>query len=137
MIIILTSMFPQSINISIIFDSLFFSPVFFIIECIYYTCSLDIHSKSLVWLVGVLLRGTFQCTALPKVFDPSLAGWGAGTVLGAKCTHQEWIATFMLGWFGSEYYWKLLFGCDGPPFGKDANEEFNGVPISITKVRIL
>ncbi len=86
----------------------------------------------LVWLVGVLLRGTFQCTAIPKVFNPSMTGWGAGTILGAKCTHQEWIATFMIGWFGSEYYWKYLFGCRGPPF---AEPGFTGIPVFITKIR--
>ena len=86
----------------------------------------------LVWLVGVLLRGTFQCTAIPKVFNPSLTGWGAGTILGAKCTHQEWIAAFMIGWFGSEHYWKYLFGCRGPPF---AEPGFTGIPVFITKVR--
>lgn len=92
------------------------------------------YTPRLVWLVGVLLRGTFQCTAIPKVFNPSLTGWGAGTILGAKCTHQEWISTFMIGWFGSEHYWKLLFGCEGPPFAKPG---FEGVPVFITKLRIL
>lgn len=86
----------------------------------------------LVWLVGVLLRGTFQCTAIPKVFNPSLTGWGAGTILGAKCTHQEWIASFMIGWFGSEHYWRYIFGCNGPPF---AEPGFSGIPVFITKVR--
>eukprot|EP00536_Pseudo-nitzschia_multiseries_P018680 jgi/Psemu1/328897/estExt_fgenesh1_pg.C_28920001 len=97
------------------------------------------YTPRLVWLVGVLLRGTFQCTAIPKVFNPKLTGWGAGTILGAKCTHQEWISIFMVGWFGSEYYWKWLFGCDGPPYtnkNKNGDEGFDGVPISITKVRV-
>jgi len=95
------------------------------------------YTPRLVWLVGVLLRGTVQCTAVPKVFNPKLTGWGAGTVLGAKCTHQEWIATFMLGWFGSEYYWKVLFGCNGPPHPGTHNPDgFDGVPVAITRVRI-
>jgi hypothetical protein len=92
------------------------------------------YTPRLVWLIGVLLRGTFSCTAIDKVFNPSLTSWGAGTVLGAKCTHQEWISSFMLGWYGSYYYWKLLFGCNGPPGIKNGN--FEGIPISISKIRI-
>jgi hypothetical protein len=92
------------------------------------------YTPRLVWLVGVLLRGTFSCTAIDKVFNPSITSWGAGTVLGAKCTHQEWISSFMLGWYGSYYYWKLLFGCNGPPGVKDG--KFEGIPISISKIRI-
>ena len=91
------------------------------------------YTPRLVWLVGVLLRGTFACTAIEKVFNPSITSWGAGMVLGAKCTHQEWIAAFMLGWYGSYYYWKLLFGCNGPPGIKGG---FEGLPISISKIRI-
>jgi len=100
-------------------------------------------SLSLVWLVGVLLRGTFECTSVPKVFNPTLSGWGAGTVLGAKCTHQEWIATFMIGWFLSEHYWRVLFGCNGPPFRKKKKDDgtsdddgFDGIPITIRGVRL-
>jgi len=91
------------------------------------------YTPRLVWLVGVLLKGTFACTSIEKVFNPSITSWGAGTVLGAKCTHQEWISAFMLGWYGSEYYWKLLFGCAGPPSTAGG---FEGIPISISKIRL-
>lgn len=101
------------------------------------------YTPRLVWLVGVLLRGTFECTSVPKVFNPTLSGWGAGTVLGAKCTHQEWIATFMIGWFLSEHYWRVLFGCNGPPFRKKKKDDgtsdddgFDGIPITIRGVRL-
>jgi len=90
------------------------------------------YTPRLVWLVGVLMKGTFACTSVEKVFNPSITSWGAGTVLGAKCTHQEWISAFMLGWYGSEYYWKLLFGCAGPP---SVEGGFEGIPISISKIR--
>merc|ERR1740121_1928696 len=87
-------------------------------------------SCSFVWLIGVLLRGTLSCTSMHKIFRPTLTGWGAGTVVGAKLGHQEWIVAFILGWFGSEYYWKLLFGCDGAP-----KDDFDGMPITINKIR--
>ena len=72
-------------------------------------------TQSLVWLFGVLLRGTFACTSLHKVFNPKLTSWGAGTIFATKITHQEWISAFMIGWFFSTHYWSTIFGCDGPP----------------------
>lgn len=65
-------------------------------------------------------------TALPAVFDPPL-GLGAGACLAARCTHREWLACIMLGWYGGGGYWHLL-GVHPPP-------DFEGVPISVRKVR--
>lgn len=40
----------------------------------------------LVWLYGVMLRGIIHCTALPKIFEPTI-GWGAGSVLAGTSSH--------------------------------------------------
>jgi len=88
------------------------------------------YCPRLVWLYGVMLRGIISCTALPTIFNPPL-GWGAGSVAAARFAHREWLPVIMLGWFGSEFYWKTLFGVDGPP-----RDTFDGVPIKIRHVRV-
>ncbi|KAG7336905.1 hypothetical protein IV203_006178 [Nitzschia inconspicua] len=91
------------------------------------------YTPRLVWLYGVMLRGIIHCTALPKIFEPTI-GWGAGSVFAARFTYREWLPVIMLGWFGSTYYWKTLFGVDGPPNPADAS--FDGFPIAIHKVQL-
>lgn len=89
------------------------------------------YTPRLVWLFGLMLRGIVHCTALPKIFEPPI-GFGAGAVAAARFAHREWLPCIMLGWYGSEYYWKLLFGVNGPP----PNSGFDGVPIEIRRVRV-
>ena len=102
--------------------------VVFFINISYYT------TQSLVWLFGVLLRGTFACTSLHKVFNPKLTSWGAGTIFATKITHQEWISAFMIGWFHSTHYWSTIFGCDGPP---GVAGGFEGVSLMSSSSRFL
>ena len=87
-----------------------------------------------MWLFGVLLRGTFACTSLHKVFNPKLTSWGAGTIFATKITHQEWISAFMIGWFHSTHYWSTIFGCDGPP---GVAGGFEGVSVMSSSSRFL
>ena len=87
------------------------------------------YTPRLVWLFGVMLRGLFLNTAMPRIFDPPI-GWGAGSVAAARFAHREWLPCVMLGWYGSGYYWKTIFGVTGPPDG------FGGVSISIHGVRV-
>lgn len=91
------------------------------------------YTPRLVFLFGVMLRGILHCTAMPKIFEPTL-GWGAGSVLAARFAHREWLPTILLGWFGSHYYWKW-FGVDGPP-QNPPDKPFDGFPITIHKVRL-
>eukprot|EP00326_Haptolina_ericina_P026614 CAMPEP_0181191372 /NCGR_PEP_ID=MMETSP1096-20121128/12701_1 /TAXON_ID=156174 ORGANISM="Chrysochromulina ericina, Strain CCMP281" /NCGR_SAMPLE_ID=MMETSP1096 /ASSEMBLY_ACC=CAM_ASM_000453 /LENGTH=191 /DNA_ID=CAMNT_0023280669 /DNA_START=46 /DNA_END=621 /DNA_ORIENTATION=- len=84
------------------------------------------YTPRIVALAGLMLRGLHASTALPAVFDPPL-GLGAGACLAARCTHREWLACIMLGWYGGGGYWHLL-GVHPPP-------DFEGVPISVRKVR--
>ena len=87
----------------------------------------------MVWLFGLMLRGIIYCTAIPKtMFQPHL-GWGAGSVMAARFVHREWIPVIMLGWFGSEQYWTILFNVNGPP---PVDPTFDGVPITIRGVRL-
>ena len=91
------------------------------------------YTPRLVWLYGVMLRGVLQCTAIPKVFNPPI-GWGAGAVLAARFAVREWLPCILLGWYGSEWYWKRLFGVNGAP--DNGKSDFDGVPIAIKKVRV-
>lgn len=52
----------------------------------------------------------------------------------ARFAHREWLPCIMLGWYGSAWYWKYLFGVDGPPDPDAA--EFDGFPITIHGVRM-
>ena len=89
------------------------------------------YTPRLVWMYGVMLRGLIHCTPLPKIFEPPI-GWGAGSVLAARFTHREWLPCIMLGWFGSDWYWRIVFGVNGPA----PNTKFDGVPITIHGVRM-
>ena len=96
------------------------------------------YSPRLVWLYGVMLRGFVQCTALPMIFNPPI-GWGAGAVLAAKFAVREWLPCILLGWYGSEWYWKVAFGVKGAPSTSSSSKEkgaFQGVPITIQKVKL-
>jgi len=88
------------------------------------------YTPRLVWLFGLMLRGIVHCTALPQIFMPPI-GFGAGACMAARFAHREWLPIIMLGWYGSEYYWKTLFGVNGPP-----PTDFDGVPIKIRNVRL-
>ena len=88
------------------------------------------YTPRLVWLFGLMLRGIIHCTALPQIFDPSMS-WGAGSVAAARYAHREWLPCILLGWFGSDFYWRILFGVNGPPRGSS----FDGVPIRIQHVQ--
>jgi hypothetical protein len=89
------------------------------------------YTPRLVWLYGVMLRGVFKCTAIPKVFNPPI-GWGAGAALAAKYAVREWLPCILLGWYGSDWYWRVAFGVRGAPGN---TKDFQGVPITIHKVR--
>ena len=52
----------------------------------------------------------------------------------ARFAHREWLPCIMLGWYGSDWYWKYLFAVDGPPKPSDA--DFDGFPITIHGVRL-
>lgn len=91
------------------------------------------YTPRLVWLYGVMLRGVLQCTAIPKVFNPPI-GWGAGAALAARYAVREWLPCILLGWYGSEWYWKMLFGVKGAPDNK--KNDFDGVPIAVKKVQM-
>jgi hypothetical protein len=89
------------------------------------------YTPRLVWLFGVMLRGIVHCTALPQIFSPPI-GFGSGAVAAARFAHREWLPCIMLGWYGSGFYWKTLFGVNGPP-----PTGFDGVPIKIRHVRVV
>lgn len=91
------------------------------------------YTPRLVWLYGVMLRGVLQCTAIPKVFNPPI-GWGAGAALAARFAVREWLPCILLGWYASEWYWKVLFGVKGAP--DNAKSDFDGIPIAIKKVQM-
>lgn len=55
-------------------------------------------------------------------------------MFAARFANREWIPVIMLGWFGSQYYWKEIFGVHGPPNPKDVS--FDGFPITIHKVQL-
>lgn len=94
------------------------------------------YTPRLVWLYGVMLRGFVQCTALPQIFNPPI-GWGAGAVLAAKFAVREWLPCILLGWYGSEWYWKVAFGVQGAPSSNSKKKDsFQGVPITIQKVKL-
>lgn len=87
------------------------------------------YTPRLVWLFGLMLRGIIHCTDLPIIFEPPI-GFGAGAVAAARYAHREWLPCIMLGWYGSGFYWRTLFGVDGSP-----KSSFDGVPIKIRHVR--
>mmetsp|Transcript_7488 Transcript_7488/g.18436 ORF Transcript_7488/g.18436 Transcript_7488/m.18436 type:complete len:272 (-) Transcript_7488:2500-3315(-) len=91
------------------------------------------YTPRLVFLYGIMLRGFLRCTALPKIFNPPI-GWGAGSVVAAKFAFREWLPTILLGWYGSQYYWKL-FSVNGPPKDHSPDDPFFGFPITIHKVQ--
>lgn len=86
------------------------------------------YTPRLVFLVGLMLRGFFSCTALPVVFDPPI-GFGAGSAAAAGWAGREWLPVCMAGWYLSGPYWKM-FGVNGPPM----DGRFEGVPISVRNV---
>lgn len=86
------------------------------------------YTPRLVFLVGLMLRGFFSCTAVPVVFDPPI-GFGAGSAAAAGWAGREWLPVCMAGWYLSGPYWKV-FGVNGPP----SDGRFEGVPISVRNV---
>jgi hypothetical protein len=90
------------------------------------------YTPRLVWLFGLMLRGIVFCTALLRFLIRLFHGV-QDPVAAARYAHREWLPCILLGWFGSDFYWRILFGVNGPPRGSS----FTGVPITIQHVKLI